>query len=38
MGFDKSQIKYISQLPTRWIYIWKEYPKYIIHEKGVILF
>ena len=38
MGFNKSQIKYISQLPTRWIYIWKEYPKYIIHEKGVILF
>tara|TARA_R110000737_G_scaffold14708_1_gene30802 strand:- start:1537 stop:2469 length:933 start_codon:yes stop_codon:yes gene_type:complete len=38
MGFDKELIEAIRQMPTRWIYIHKEYPQYIIHEKGAILF
>ena len=38
MGFDKELIEVIRTLPTRWLYIHKEYPQYIIHEKGAILF
>jgi hypothetical protein len=38
MGFDKELIETIRLMPTRWIYIHKEYPQYIIHEKGAILF
>lgn len=38
MGFDKELIETIRQLPTRWLYIHKEYPQYIIHQKGAILF
>ena len=38
MGFDKQLIEHLRTLPTRWIYIHKEYPQYIIHEKGAILF
>ena len=38
MGFDKELIESIRQMPTRWLYIHKEYPQYIIHEKGAILF
>jgi len=38
MGFDKELIEIIRTLPTRWLYIHKEYPQYIIHEKGAILF
>ena len=38
MGFDRSLIDELRLLPTRWIYIHKEYPQYIIHEKGAILF
>tara|TARA_R110000823_G_scaffold247206_1_gene371027 strand:- start:1366 stop:1869 length:504 start_codon:yes stop_codon:yes gene_type:complete len=38
MGFDRSLIEELRLLPTRWIYIHKEYPQYIIHEKGAILF
>lgn len=38
MGFDRSLIEELRTLPTRWIYIHKEYPQYIIHEKGAILF
>tara|TARA_S200002703_G_scaffold112943_1_gene98448 strand:- start:384 stop:1322 length:939 start_codon:yes stop_codon:yes gene_type:complete len=38
LGFNKQQIKYVEQLPTRWIWFWKEYPKYAIHEKGAFLY
>jgi len=38
MGFDRQLIEHLRTLPTRWIYIHKEYPQYIIHEKGAILF
>lgn len=38
LGFNKEQIKYVKSLPTRWIWFWKEYPKYAIHEKGVFLY
>lgn len=37
LGFDKHQIEEIKNLPSRWVYIWKEYPKYIVHEKGVMI-
>ena len=37
LGFDREQIDFIKQLPSRWLFIWKEYPKYLIYEKGVML-
>jgi len=38
LGFTKEQIRYVEKLPTRWIYFWKEYPKFAIHEKGAFLY
>ena len=38
LGFTKEQIRYVERLPTRWIFFWKEYPKYAIHEKGAFLY
>lgn len=38
LGFTKEQIRYVERLPTRWIYFWKEYPKFAIHEKGAFLY
>ena len=38
MGFSKKQIRYVKSLPTRWIWFWKEYPKYAIHEKGAFIY
>jgi len=38
MGFNKEKIRYVEDLPTRWVWLWKEYPKYAIHEKGAFLF
>tara|TARA_R110002073_G_scaffold320989_1_gene496850 strand:- start:4604 stop:5536 length:933 start_codon:yes stop_codon:yes gene_type:complete len=38
MGFDKQLIEQIRLLPTRWVFIHKEYPQYIIYEKGAIIF
>jgi Cdc6-like AAA superfamily ATPase len=38
MGFDKELIEQIRLLPTRWVFIHKEYPQYIISEKGAIIF
>lgn len=38
MGFTKKQIRYVEKLPTRWIWFWKEYPKYAIHEKGAFIY
>tara|TARA_R110000823_G_scaffold240300_1_gene365322 strand:- start:98 stop:1045 length:948 start_codon:yes stop_codon:yes gene_type:complete len=37
LGFDNHQINEIRNLPSRWVFIWKEYPKYLIHEKGVLI-
>ena len=37
LGFDSNQINEIKNLPSRWVYIWKEYPKYLVHEKGVMI-
>ena len=37
LGFSNYDIDIIKNLPTRWIFIWKEYPKYLIYEKGVML-
>ena len=35
MGFDKDEIDYVKKLPTRWLYLYKEYPLYMIWNKGV---
>ena len=37
LGFSNQQIEFIKNLPSRWLFIWKEYPKYLIYDKGVIL-
>ena len=37
LGFSNYDIEILKNLPTRWIFIWKEYPKYLIYEKGVML-
>jgi hypothetical protein len=36
MMLDKAQIKSIMSLQTRWLYIYKNSPRYIIHEHGAI--
>tara|TARA_B110000046_G_scaffold117360_1_gene124279 strand:- start:3532 stop:4470 length:939 start_codon:yes stop_codon:yes gene_type:complete len=38
MGFNKEKIRYVEDLPTRWVWLWKEYPKYAISEKGAFIF
>ena len=38
LGFEKELIEKIRNLPTRWVYIHKEYPQYIVYEKGVLLY
>ena len=35
MGYSKEQIEIVRNLPSRWVYLWKEYPQYIVYEKGV---
>ena len=37
MGYDKDQIERVKKLPSRWIYLYKNYPQYIVYEKGVII-
>lgn len=37
IGMSIYQIKKVLDLPTRWLYIWKSYPRYIIYQKGVLL-
>ena len=37
LGFSNDQIQEIKNLPSRWVFIWKEYPKYLVHEKGVMI-
>lgn len=38
MGFSKKQIRKVEKLKTRWIWFWKEYPKYAIYERGAFIF
>jgi len=38
LGFTKNQIRYVENLPTRWIWFWKEYPKYAVHERGAFIY
>jgi len=38
MGFSKKQIRDVEKLKTRWIWFWKEYPKYAIYERGAFIF
>lgn len=38
MGFSKRQIRMVEKLQTRWIWFWKEYPKYAIYERGAFIF
>ena len=38
MGFSRKQIRQVENLETRWLWIWKEYPKYAIYERGVFIF
>ena len=38
LGFDKKLIQQIKDMPTRWLFIHKEYPQYIIYQKGAIIF
>mgnify|MGYP003624497689 FL=1 len=38
MGFSKAQIRMVENLKTRWIWFWKEYPKYAIYEHGAFIF
>lgn len=38
LGFTKKQIDYIEGLPTRWIWFYKDYPKYAVHERGAFLY
>jgi hypothetical protein len=35
LGFGKKEINKIVNLPSRWVTIGKNYPEYVIHEKGV---
>lgn len=36
-GLEKSQIKKILNLPSRWVCLYKTYPMYVLYEKGVYL-
>lgn len=36
-GINNKKIKEIMNLPSRWIYLHKNYPMYVIHEKGAII-
>ena len=38
LGFDKDLISHIKEMPTRWLFIHKEYPQYIIYQKGALIF
>lgn len=37
IGLDQKQIKHISKLPTRMATIYKNYPQYVLYEKGIYL-
>ena len=37
IGMSREKIREIGELPTRWIWIWKEYPRYLVYQHGVML-
>tara|TARA_R110002072_G_scaffold192549_2_gene349589 strand:+ start:16126 stop:17070 length:945 start_codon:yes stop_codon:yes gene_type:complete len=37
LGLTPNEIKTIRDIPSRWVYFWNEYPKYLIHEKGATI-
>ena len=37
IGMDKKQIQKLMGLPSRWVMIHKNYPQYIIYEKGIYI-
>jgi hypothetical protein len=37
IGMDKKQIQKLMSLPSRWVMIHKNYPQYIIYEKGIYI-
>lgn len=37
IGMSREKIREIGELPTRWIFIWKEYPRFLVHQHGVML-
>lgn len=37
MGMDKKEQEKLLKLPSRWVYIHKRYPNYIIYEKGAYM-
>lgn len=36
-GLDKKTINQVLALPSRWVIIGKQYPLYVLHEKGALL-
>jgi hypothetical protein len=36
-GLEKSQIKRILNLPSRWVCVYQKYPMYVMYEKGVYM-
>jgi hypothetical protein len=36
-GLDTSQFKKIMKLPSRWVYISKSYPRYVVYEHGIYM-
>ena len=36
-GLTKKQVLMIQEIPSRWIYFYKQFPNYIVSEKNVIL-
>ena len=37
MGMEKKEIEEVRKLPSRWVYFNKEYPMYMIYNKGVVI-
>jgi hypothetical protein len=37
IGLDKKQIQKLINLPSRWVTIYKNYPQYVLYEKGIYI-
>ena len=37
LGMDSKQVKHISKLPTRMCTVFKDYPQFVLYEKGIYL-
>lgn len=37
LGMDTKQVKHISRLPTRMCTVFKNYPQYVLYEKGIYI-